>query len=148
MGIGCYSAVWRRLYFWVVEAVKAHNSLAKSTTSEVPEQFVSIYRESGIPSSSPATCNNQIINLFEKPVTCQLQNLVQWLTFYSLLDGLALLGPLTIPLCWGLSGFPRTPHIHCYSWHSPKQTDNWRPYLSLITLWWWLPPLHHHNHYH
>lgn len=57
----------------MVGAVKARNSMMMSTRSEVLEQFMSIYRESGIPSSSPADCINQIINVLEKSVMCQFQ---------------------------------------------------------------------------
>lgn len=67
LGISRYSSAWRRPYFWIVGAVEARNSMMGSR-SEVSEQFMSIYRESGIPSSSPAHCINQIIFLFEKSV--------------------------------------------------------------------------------
>lgn len=58
-----------------VGEVKAHNSVMMSTRSEVPEQFMSIYRESGIPSSNPADCINEMKNWFEKSVTCQFHKL-------------------------------------------------------------------------
>lgn len=59
----------------LVGAVTAHNFMMMSSRSVVPEQFMSIYRESGIPSSNPADCFNQIINVFEKSVTCQFHEL-------------------------------------------------------------------------
>lgn len=119
----------------MVGAVKAHNSMMMSTSSEVLEQFMSIYTESGIPSSSPADCINQIITVLEKSVTCPFQELGLAAHLLRLASLAGLQRVTNHPGLPGLGGFPERKPFSAKTGTVPNtQQLVAQLYLFLITL--------------